>query len=49
VSVRLRDDRTAATAPNAYRSMDFMSDQLFDGRPIKVLAAVDNYSRSERS
>lgn len=45
VSAKLRDDRCDATAPNECWSMDFMSDQLFDGRRIRVLAAVDNYSR----
>lgn len=45
VSAKLREDRTEATAPNECWSLDFMSDQLFDGRRIRVLAAVDNYSR----
>ena len=45
VSARLRDDRTDANAPNECWSMDFMADQLFDGRRIQVLAAIDNYSR----
>lgn len=45
VSAKLRDDRCDATAPNECWSMDFMSDQLFDGTRIRVLAAVDNYSR----
>lgn len=46
VSAKLRDDRCDATAPNECWSMDFMSDQLFDGTRIRVLAAVDTYSRA---
>jgi putative transposase len=25
--------------------MDFLSDQLFDGRKIRVLSIIDNYTR----
>ncbi|MGW8191923.1 IS3 family transposase [Sphingomonas hankookensis] len=42
---KLRDDRTPATAPNECWSMDFLSDQLFDGRKIRVLSIVDNFTR----
>jgi putative transposase len=45
VAAKLRDDRTAATAPNECWSMDFLSDQLFDGRKIRVLTIVDNFTR----
>jgi putative transposase len=45
VSAKLREDRTVATAPNECWSMDFLSDQLFDGRKVRVLAIVDNYTR----
>lgn len=37
VKAKLRDDWTPATAPNDCPSMDFRSDQLFDGRKIRVL------------
>jgi putative transposase len=40
VSAKLRDDRSDATAPN-----ECWCDQLFDGVRIRILAAVDNYSR----
>jgi putative transposase len=45
VKAKLRDDRTPATAPNECWSMDFMSDQLFDGRKVRVLSIVDNFTR----
>jgi putative transposase len=45
VKAKLRDDRTAASAPNECWSMDFLSDQLFDGRRIRVLSIIDNFSR----
>jgi putative transposase len=45
VSAKLREDRVVATAPNECWSMDFLSDQLFDGRKIRVLAIVDNFTR----
>jgi transposase InsO family protein len=32
VKAKLRDDRAPASAPNECWSMDFLSDQLFDGR-----------------
>src|SRR5690606_8172864 len=32
-------------APNECWSMDFLSDQLFDGRKIRVLSIVDNFTR----
>lgn len=31
--------------PNDCWSMDFLSDQLFDGRKIRILSIVDNFSR----
>ena len=34
-----------ATAANDCWSMDFLSDQLFDGRKIRVLSIVDNFTR----
>jgi len=40
-----RMDRPAATELNDGWSMDFMSDQLFDGRRLRLLTLVDNFSR----
>ena len=45
VKAKLREDRVPATAPNECWSMDFLSDQLFDGHKIRVLSIVDNYTR----
>jgi putative transposase len=38
---RYRQARPGAAAPNEVWAMDFMSDQLFDGRPIRILTVVD--------
>lgn len=45
VSAKLREDRKPATAPNQVWAMDFMSDQLFDGRRLRVLTIVDAFTR----
>jgi len=45
VSAKLREDRCPAKAPNECWSMDFMADELFDGRRIRILTIVDNFSR----
>ncbi len=45
VSAKLREDRKVPTAPNQVWSMDFLSDQLFDGSKIRILAIVDAYSK----
>jgi len=45
VSAKLRDDRMPASAPNEIWAMDFMSDQLFDGRRIRILTVVDAFTR----
>ena len=45
VSAKLREDRCSATAPNEVWAMDFMSDQLFDGRRIRILTVVDSFTR----
>ena len=45
VSAKRRETRHMATAANDCWSMDFLSDQLFDGRKIRVLTIVDNYTR----
>jgi len=37
--------RAIATYPNGSRSMDFMSDALYDGQKIKLLTLVDNFTR----
>lgn len=39
------DDTAPASALNDCWSMDFLSDQLFDGRKIRVLSIIDNFSR----
>jgi putative transposase len=40
-----RMDRPAIQSINQVWSMDFMSDQLFDGKRFRALTIVDNYSR----
>jgi putative transposase len=45
VMAKLREDRTPATAANQIWAMDWIYDQLFDGRRIWVLTMVDTYSR----
>ena len=45
VSAKLREDRCVASVPNEVWAMDFMSDQLFDGRRIRILTIVDAFSR----
>ena len=40
-----RETRPTAMTKNECWSMDFMSDQLFDGRRIRVLTLVDNHTR----
>jgi len=42
---KLRDDRSNATAPNQVWAMDWMHDELFDGRRLWVLTVVDTWSR----
>ncbi len=42
VSAKRREDRVVAAAANDCWSMDFLSDQLFDGRKVRVLTVVDN-------
>ena len=44
-SARNRVGRELPQATNEIWSMDFMSDQLFDGRKIRVLTIVDCHSR----
>ena len=45
VSAKLREDRCVASAPNEVWAMDFMSDQLFDGRRICILTIINAFSR----
>jgi putative transposase len=45
VTAKLRDDRSNATAPNQIWAMDWMHDELFDGKRIWVLTVVDTFSR----
>lgn len=45
VAVKVRLDRPQAQAANECWSMDFMSDALFNGRKIRALTLVDNFSR----
>lgn len=40
-----REIRTTATRKNERWSMDFVSDQLYDGRRIRLLTLVDNFTR----
>jgi putative transposase len=45
VSAKRRVERTHGTRPNESWSMDFMADQLYDGRRFRVLTVVDNFTR----
>src|SRR5690349_12383603 len=45
VKAQLREDRTPATAANQVWAMDFVHDQLFDGRRIRILTVVDTFTR----
>src|SRR5579872_957231 len=45
VKAKLRDGRSPATEPNQVWAMDFVHDQLFDGRKIRVLTIVDAFTR----
>lgn len=45
VSFQKREVRVTASRKNERWSMDFVSDQLFDGRRFRVLTLVDNHTR----
>jgi putative transposase len=45
VMAKLRSDRSTANGPNQIWAMDWMHDELFDGRRIWVLTIVDTWSR----
>ena len=44
-SARLRQPKQLVTAMNQIWSMDFVADSLFDGRKLRALTVVDNYTR----
>jgi putative transposase len=44
-SARLRQPKHEVTAINQIWSMDFVADALFDGRRLRALTIVDNYTR----
>ena len=44
-----REELPAAEQKNDRWSMDFVSDQLFDGRRLRVLTLVDNCTREALS
>ena len=44
-----REIRLTAKAKNECWSMDFVSDQLYDGRRVRVLVIVDNHTRESLS
>jgi putative transposase len=41
VKAQLREDRSPASAANQVWAMDFVHDQLFDGRRLRALTVVD--------
>ena len=45
VTAKLRSDRSSATGPNQLWAMDWMHDELFDGRRLWVLTVVDTFMR----
>ena len=45
VSAKRRESPMEALAPNEIWAMDFMSDQLVDGRRIRILTIVDAFTR----
>ncbi len=45
VSAKVRSDRRPPSAPNEVWAMDFLFDQLFDGRKIRILTIVDAFSK----
>src|SRR5437868_5118905 len=45
VKAQLREGRSSPTNANQVWAMDFVHDQLFDGRKIRVLTIVDTFTR----
>lgn len=48
VSCRARSDRPEATRINDCWAMDFMADELFDGRRFRLLTMVGHFTRESR-
>lgn len=46
---RYRQGRPAIAGPNEVWAMDFMSDRLFDERPLRILTVVDCHTREALS
>lgn len=46
---RYRQGRPEVGGPNEVWAMDFMADQLFDGRPFRILTVVDCHTREALS
>jgi putative transposase len=44
VQAKLREGRGYASGPNEVWAMDFVHDQQFDGRKIRVLTMIDTYT-----
>jgi putative transposase len=42
---RYRQGRSALGAADEVWAMDFLSDQLFDGRPFRILTVIDGHTR----
>jgi len=45
VKAKLREGRSGAIGPNDVWAMDFVHDQLFDGRKIRALTIIDTFTR----
>jgi putative transposase len=45
VQAKLREGRLGAVGPNDVWAMDFVHDQLFDGRKIRALTIIDTFTR----
>jgi putative transposase len=45
VAAKVRSDRKPPVAPHEVWAMDCLSDQLFDGRKIRILTLVDAFSK----
>ena len=45
VAAKLREDRSPPAPPNQVWALDFLSDQLFNGRSGRILTIVDAFSR----
>jgi putative transposase len=46
---RYRQGRLEVGGPNEVWAMDFMADQLFDGRPFRILTVIDCHTREALS